>query len=217
MVLLKIIFACFHSVQNLVLWCRRIRYRRGYGIHSPSDFFLVTSVVYEKLPYYAYAELESRDFEFFRPHYNRKTNRLLFRLVNYFHPSTLLEVGTGNGMSLAYMQAARASMQTAGVDAEEKRELLERLGGELKAMEKVDFVHIGFTLHFKEAFEEIYPYLHSGSCMLVSFLYESEEKQKWWNELLADERVRIAFDLYDIGIILFEEKRFKQNYIVNFV
>ena len=39
-------------------WCKRFRHRCGYGVHSPSDFFLITSVIYEKLPYYAYEELK---------------------------------------------------------------------------------------------------------------------------------------------------------------
>ena len=41
----------FHRIWN---WCSRFRHRRGYGVHSPSDFFLITSVVYEKYHYYAY-------------------------------------------------------------------------------------------------------------------------------------------------------------------
>ena len=46
-------------IRRIWYWCRRFRYRCGYGVHSPSDFFLITSVVYEKLPYYAYRELEN--------------------------------------------------------------------------------------------------------------------------------------------------------------
>ena len=34
-----------HRIWN---WCSRFRHRCGYGVHSPSDFFLITSVVYEK-------------------------------------------------------------------------------------------------------------------------------------------------------------------------
>ena len=35
-------------------WCCRFRHRCGYGVHSPSDFFLITFVVYERLAFYAY-------------------------------------------------------------------------------------------------------------------------------------------------------------------
>ena len=32
----------------------RFRYRCGYGVHSPFAFSLITDVIYEKMPYYAY-------------------------------------------------------------------------------------------------------------------------------------------------------------------
>ena len=91
-------------IQRIWNWCRRFRHRRGYGVHSPSDFYLVTSVIYERLPYYAFRPLKERRFEKGRPHYRRKVNELLFRLVNHLAPKTLLEVGTGDGSSIAYMQ-----------------------------------------------------------------------------------------------------------------
>jgi hypothetical protein len=37
-----------------------------------------------------------------------------------------------------------------------------------------------------------------------------------WRELVTDERTCITFDLYYCGIVLFDKKRHKQNYIINF-
>ena len=81
--------------QRIWNWCRRFRYRCGYGVHSPSDFFLITSVVYEDLPYYAYERLKMSSPSKSLPHYREKVNKLLFRLVNYFRPMSLIEVGEG--------------------------------------------------------------------------------------------------------------------------
>ena len=36
------------------IWLSRFRYRCGYGVHSPFAFSLITDVIYEKMPYYAY-------------------------------------------------------------------------------------------------------------------------------------------------------------------
>ena len=98
-----------HRIWN---WCSRFRHRCGYGVHSPSDFFLITSVVYEKYHYYAYRVLKERGFPAYLPHYRRKVNRLLFRLVNYFRPKSLIEVGIGNGASIGYMRAACHTMDS---------------------------------------------------------------------------------------------------------
>ena len=203
-------------VQRIWNWCRRFRHRCGYGVHSPSDFFLITSVVYEALPYYAYEELRRTSGSKALPHYREKVNRLLFRLVNFYRPGLLMEVGTGNGDSFRYMQAARPSMKSIGIKGMDKEETFQQLNEVLEQEKSLDFLHIGFTPYYKEIFENAFPYLHGTSCVVVGDIYASEERKKWWKKLIGDERVRISFDLYDIGILLFEEKRFKQNYIVNF-
>ena len=198
-------------------WCRRFRHRRGYGVHSPSDFFLITSVMYERLPYYAYDRLKMSSSTKSLPHYREKVNRLLFRLVNYFRTDTLVEVGTGNGDAIRYMKDARTSMTSVSIKGEDREETLHSLKKELEKLGKLDFLHIAFTPYYKEVFEVAFPYLHEASCVVVGDIYASEERKLWWKELTGnDERVRISFDLYDIGLLLFEEKRFKQNYIVNF-
>ena len=202
-----------HRIWN---WCRRFRYRCGYGVHSPSDFFLITSVIYEGSPYYAYETLRNMPLSKSLPHYREKVNRLLFRLVNFYRPALLMEVGEGNGDSFRYMQAARPSVKSVGLKGLDEGETLRKMKSELVRMNKLDFLHIGFTPYYIEAFEAALPYLHEGSCVVVGDIYASKEREAWWKSLVEDERVRISFDLYDIGILLFESKRFKQNYKVNF-
>ena len=202
--------------QRIWNWCRRFRYRCGYGVHSPSDFFLITSVVYERLPYYAYERLKKTSSSKSLPHYREKVNKLLFRLVNFYRPGSLIEVGEGNGEAFRYMNQARTSMVSVGLKGVEKEETLCRLEAELKRLEKVDFLHIAFTPFYKEIFEMAFSYLHDESCVVVGDIYASAEREAWWKELISDERVRISFDLYDIGLLRFEKKRFKQNYKVNF-
>ena len=202
--------------QRIWNWCRRFRYRCGYGVHSPSDFFLITSVVYERLPYYAYERLKKTSSSKSLPHYREKVNKLLFRLVNFYRPETLIEVGEGNGEAFRYMNHARTSMISVDLKGVEKEETLRRLKMELERLKQVDFLHIAFTPYYKEVFEMVFSYLHDESCVVVGDIYASEERKAWWQELINDERVRISFDLYDIGLLRFEKKRFKQNYKVNF-
>ena len=202
--------------QRIWNWCRRFRYRCGYGVHSPSDFFLITSVVYERLPYYAYERLKKTSFSKSLPHYREKVNKLLFRLVNFYRPGSLIEVGEGNGEAFRYMNQARTSMVSVALKGVEKEETLCHLETELKRLKKLDFLHIAFTPYYKEIFEIAFPYLHDESCVVVGDVYASAERKAWWKELISDERVRISFDLYDIGLLRFEKKRFKQNYKVNF-
>lgn len=203
-------------VRRIWNWCRRFRHRCGYGVHSPSDFFLITSVIYENLPYYAYEKLKASCSSKRLPHYREKVNRLLFRLVNHYRPDTLLEIGEGNGEAIRYMKAARSSMHSVTIEGTEREKTLQQLKQELKRMGHVDFVHIGHTPYYEDVFELVYPYLDTNSCVVVGNIYASKEQEQWWKRMTGDERVRITFDLYDIGLLLFDVKRYKQNFIVNF-
>lgn len=194
-------------------WCKRFRYRCGYGVHSPSDFFLITSVVYESLPYYAYRELESSFSLESSSFYRRKVNRLLFRLVNYFQPAYLVNVAGEDDLAFRYMKAACTSMKTNNVRVHDMKKTLQAVEN-IKGC--VDMLHVGNTPFYSEVVEKMIPYMNTDACMIVGGIYTSEEKKKWWKQLKNDERVRITFDLYDIGIVLFDPKRYKQNYIVNF-
>lgn len=205
------------SLRRFWIWCKRFRHRCGYGVHSPSDFFLITSVIYEKRHYYAYRALKKRGFSTFLPHYRRKVNRLLFRLVNYFRPKTLIEVGIGNGSSIGYMRAACRTMDSFTMKGRDKDKTLQQLKEKLAAMPTLDCLHIAHTPYYKEVFAQAIPYVGSHSWFIIGGIHDSKEKKEWWKQVVAGEDTGITFDLYDIGLVFFDKTRYKQHYIVNFL
>ena len=93
------------------IWLRRFRHRRGYGVHSPFAFDFITDVVYEQSAYYQYKELRAHEKRLkqekgtdwlYEP---LKLKRLLFRLVNYAQPATVVDAGRLSASSL-YLKAA---------------------------------------------------------------------------------------------------------------
>ena len=202
---------------RLWIWCKRFRHRCGYGVHSPSDFFLITSIIYERYPYYAYRTLKKRGFSNYLPHYRCKVNRLLFRLVNYFRPKSLIEVGIVNGASISYMRAACHTMDSVTLKGRDRDKTLQQLAEKLEELQYIDCLHIAHTSFYQEVFEQSLPYIHPDSWFIIGGIYESKEKREWWKKVVADERVGITFDLYDIGLVFFDKKRYKQHYIVNFL
>ena len=199
-------------------WVRRFRHRCGYNVHSPTDFFLITSVIYESAPYYAYKSLEKLAFTDKLPHYRTKVNKLLFRLVNYFQPRNMIEVGKGNGAAQAYMKTASRSMNFISVDDQLPLEqFTQQLSMQLECMKELDGLHIGHTPYYKETFQNALPYVNEKTCFIVADIHENDEKKHWWKEVKQDERTGITFDLYDIGLIFFDKKRYKQDYIINFL
>ncbi|MDO5570882.1 MAG: class I SAM-dependent methyltransferase [Bacteroidales bacterium] len=108
---------------------RKVKYRKGFGIHSPFVFSLITQVIDEKLPYYDYRKLKDIR-ERLTPPRSIKNGRLLknsvplklvylyYRLVNRFLPNEILELNNDGGiitMALA-MPFSKAHVTTLGVD-----------------------------------------------------------------------------------------------------
>lgn len=99
-----------------------MRHRRGYGVHSPFAFNLITKVIEEEFMYYSYGEIEQirrtclrgrlsgQDLKL-RKSISFKRGTLLFRLVNRFNPAVTLEIGTSWGISSLYLHAAHAGMR----------------------------------------------------------------------------------------------------------
>lgn len=86
----------------------------GFGIHSPHAFSFVTNVLRGRLPYYAYEDIAQLRQSVINasssiwPHpriISYKNAKLLFRIVNNFNPSQILQIGTCYGVSSACMLA----------------------------------------------------------------------------------------------------------------
>lgn len=95
---------------------KRIHRIKGFGVHSPFAFNLITNVINEKYPYYYYRELQQIRDELRKemPKNIRQwgangkaVDELLFRLVNNQQPDNVTVVGAGNGLSALYMALAK--------------------------------------------------------------------------------------------------------------
>ena len=116
----------------------RIKSVNEHGVHSPFVYELLLSTIYNKKNFYSYIQIEKlrkslwlSDAKIecidlgagFRVKNTTKRSvqqlvsssakpskyaQLLFRLVNYFQPTTILELGTSLGISSAYMASANS-------------------------------------------------------------------------------------------------------------
>ena len=71
-----------------MVWLCRIGHCRGFGIQSPTDYWLVRYVINEHWPYYQYDALGKDD-----DWLTRKLGRLYFRLANWRQPSVIQSNG----------------------------------------------------------------------------------------------------------------------------
>lgn len=202
------------SLKRPFIWLSRFRYRCGYGVHSPFAFSLITDVIYEKRPYYAYQSLQEEQKKMMREHGwkkgSRKINRFLFRLVNRMQPATIVEVGCPSATSL-YLQSAKPSADY--LFAADLSELF------LDAGVPVDFLYLNDYRHpelIEETFRICVSRTTPGSVFVVYGICYSKVMKTLWKRLQTDERVGITFDLYDVGLLFFDKTKIKQDYKVNF-
>jgi len=96
---------------------RKLFYRKGYGVHSPFAYNLITKVIEEKAPFYAFEDIET-----FRKNLLSDKNNLssitgketqhpnygafLFRMVNFFKCQTILQIGCSTGVMSLYLAFA---------------------------------------------------------------------------------------------------------------
>lgn len=155
---------------------------RGFGIQSPSDYWLVRYVINEHWPYYQYATL-GRDDDWL----HRKLGRLCFRLANERQPQTIVSWA-------GYHDYLQAGCRKAWLVEEACH---------------VDMAVVSIKTDYKRLFQEC----NDQSLVVFMDIWQYPE---YWRCIIHDEQVTLSFDLYYCGIVMFDPKRKKQHYIINF-
>lgn len=127
-------------------------------------------------------------------------NRLLFRLVNYFRPKSLIEVGIGNGASIGYMRAACHTMDSITLKGRDWTKTSRQLEEKLSEVHTLDCLHIGHTPFIKK-FLNWYFLMPDLVVVLLSEEFMNRGKTEWWEQIVTSESTGITFDLYDIGLV----------------
>lgn len=204
------------TLKRPFIWLSRFRHRSGYGVHSPFAFDLITQVIYQTTPYYKYKDLaaEQKKLAYEKgnnwKYESRKVKQLLFRLVNYIQPGTLVDAGRLAASSL-YLKAGKE-----GVDYTSASDLSELF---LEAGVPVGFLYLHDYRH-PEFVEEVFRICAARTTGKSVFVIEgicyTPQMKNLWKRMQQDEKVGITFDLYDLGILFFDKTKIKQDYIINF-
>ncbi len=231
--------------KNYTLSVSRMRQAWGFGVHSPFAFRLITKVIRERSHYYAYDEIVSVENQYItsalsykqkrlRKKIHRSRGRLLFRLVNFFQPDEILEVGSSWGLSSLYLRMASRSSSLTIVEPEEEvnhfaQKLFAQVGEcaewVVRPYEKsiTDYCLSGESplyvvvnrlpaTHYAQLPQLLSGAIERQSVLVFDGIRDSSAAMKCWNTLLKDKRVRVTFDLKNMGLICCNAKLNKQNY-----
>jgi predicted O-methyltransferase YrrM len=171
-----------------------------------------------------------------------KYAQMLFRLVNWLGHQlreenrglTIVEFGTSLGVTTAYLAGVdtRDKVYTyEGCEAVAKiaKENWNVLGmnnisclvGPIDAEQLrggLGYIDVAFVdaNHTYEAsmryFDVLAQKVHEKSVVVMDDIHHSEEMERAWKEICADERVTSSIDLYQMGLVFFDKHYWKRNY-----
>ena len=244
---------------------------KGHGIHSPFVFDLITNVLKDKKQYDCYDKIEARRKillqdsqvitvqDFGAGSAVIKTNKrkvsdiaasslkskkfaqLLFRMVNYYQPQTILELGTSFGITTAYLASGNAAAKVftcEGADtiANIAQQNFNKLGlknidliiGDFartlpQVLTRLNTVDLAFIdgNHQKEPtldyFRQLARCSTSSTVLIFDDIHWSKEMEAAWNEIKQAAGVTLTVDLFFIGIVFFNTNiKIPQHFTIRF-
>lgn len=166
-------------------------------------------------------------------------NHLLFRIVNYFQPSTILEFGTSTGastisMALGNQNALLVTMEGCASISSVAQDLIEKthinnvkyvignfnkiLEPTLQNFEKLDLIFVDGN-HRKEPtiryFLQCLSKKGEESVFIFDDIHYSNEMEEAWEIIKKNETVTLTMDLFQFGIVFFRKGIEKQHFVLS--
>ncbi len=194
-----------YKLRRLIVWMRRMRHSRGFGVQSPYDYRFVRYVVNEHWPYYAYDDLAKSVTDIDKK--TRKLCRLYFRIANWRQPDRIVDYQPETKAYKCYMQAGcrKAEWSVSSLHLTSST-----------FHQNVELCRMSIKGDFRAFYEQLLQHVDAHSVLIIEDIQRDNEAKAFWNCVKQDEHTGVTFDLYYCGIVFFNKKRFKQNYVVNF-
>jgi len=171
----------------------------------------------------------------------KRYGELLFRMVNYFSPAGILELGTSVGISALYLGMSKKSARLVTIEgcpniaswAKESFEKFEMKNAEIlvgnfsellpdaiKKLPSLDFVFFDGN-HSKEPtldyFNECLKNVHNDTVFIFDDIHWSQGMEEAWNEIVSNAKVTVSIDIFRFGIVFFRKECQKQHFVVRIV
>lgn len=244
---------------------------QGHGVHSPFVFDFIKNVLNDKREFDSFRFIENtRDdlrqdnSEISVPDFGagsrmqlnnrrkiaaiarsslkpKKFSQLIFRIVHYYKPANILELGTSLGITTAYMAAANPSARITTMEGAPQVAYVAQKNFTALHLSNIKVIEGNFDetlpplLETAPAFELAFidgnhrkaPTLNyfyqllktatASSILIFDDIHWSEEMEAAWDEIKKHPFVTLTIDLFFIGLVFFRtEQKIKQDFIIRF-
>ena len=244
---------------------------KGHGIHSPYVFNFIINVLRHETKYDCYVKIEKLRSELLQNNAlidvedygagssvissnrrvvkdiarsslkNKKFAQLFYRLVKYYKPETIVELGTSFGVTASYMALGNLSSTVYTLEGSGNIALIaqsnfeklalkniqliqgnfnEALPHLLQKINKVDLVFVDGN-HLKIPTLRYFTWLLEKSTEQSIFIFDdihwSTEMEEAWKQIQRHPSVTLTIDLFFIGLVFFNEDfKAKQHFVIRF-
>ena len=194
------------QIGSLLVWLRRSRHSRGFGVQSPWAYRFIRYVVNEHYPYYAYDDL-SRLYEGY-PKQIQKLCRLYFRIANFWQAEQALDYSAASETDVIRLYGTFMKRGCNKLEVVPVRHAAD--------FSSVRLMRLSVEGDYRQVFEKAVSLANASTMIIVEQIKRDKESRTFWKSIVDDPRCISTFDLYYCGIIFFDKKRYKENYVVNF-
>ncbi|MEO5996342.1 MAG: class I SAM-dependent methyltransferase [Chitinophagaceae bacterium] len=171
----------------------------------------------------------------------KKFGQLLFRIVNYYRPRSIIELGTSLGISTSYLALANPEGSLISLEGASEVAAIARYNFEklviqnirlkegnfdvtlpkaLGSFDTLDFAFVDGNHRKEPTLRYFYSFLNkinNTSILIFDDIHWSAEMEEAWELIKAHSMVTLSIDLFFIGIVFFRNDfKIKQHFIINF-
>jgi predicted O-methyltransferase YrrM len=243
----------------------------GHGTHSPFIFEFISKVLKDRQQYPAYNKIEllrkallkdpailevedygagssvdkanQRSVSSIAKHAAKppKYGQLLFRMVQYYNPHTILELGTSLGITTAYLSVANPVAELITIEgspdiASKAKKNFQTLGLQnilvvegnfdtelsqiVSPLSSIDLAFIDGN-HRREPtenyFAQLLPKINNDSILVFDDIHWSRDMEQAWATIKDHPATRASIDLFFMGIVIFRREFIeKQHFVIRF-
>lgn len=213
-----------------------VQRKSKYSIHSPFVYEFMTKVANDSGSNRDYDTLlrisRLLDGKNYPTRRRRKQARLLYRLVRYFEPETVLTFGQLSALNTSAL--ALGDLQTK-VYLEQSPDFLETLNSmgvlnvnlirhDQNEEEQLEHANTGFVYYSLDNFgddtwnnlEEGFSKVDEDTVLVFEGIHHSRHTEAAWEAVKASEGVSVSMDLYRFGLLFFRDGIEKQDFILKY-
>lgn len=236
-------------------------------MHSPFVFDLVTKCFYDKTKYSEYSILKdyrksllenkkfievtdfgegSRVFTSNKRQISKiaktagiskKRAEFLFRIVRYFQPEYILEIGTSLGLATSALSIGNKNSKIKTLEGCPNTMSIAKSQCQLQNLNNIEFVNTEFSSYLKTAtencnwkliyfdgnhskqatldyFEFLLPTITNETVWIFDDIHWSADMEAAWESIKNHKKVTVTIDTFQWGIVFFRKEQEKENFVI---